>query len=161
MSAPTDILGVRVTLRANGYDPVLVAGKAPVMTEWQTRFKPSVAELRTWTSCYHSAGNTGILCKFVPGLDLDGTLLEAAEALEALVREHFEEHGHILVRIGKPPKRLIPLRTDEPFEKLSRIFTAPDGSVQRLEILSDGHNSSVPESIPIPNAPTPGTAAIS
>ena len=108
------------------------------MTEWQTRFKPSVAELRTWTSCYQSAGNTGVLCKFVPGLDLDVTLLEAAEALEALVREHFEEHGHVLVRIGKPPKRLIPLRTDEPFEKLSRIFTAPDGSVQRLEILSDG-----------------------
>lgn len=138
MSAPPDILGVRVTLSKNGYDPVVVAGKAPVMAEWQTRFKPTADELRIWTKSYQSAGNTGVLCKFVPGLDLDVTLLEAAEALETLARERFEERGHVLVRIGKPPKRLIPLRTDEPFSKLFRIFTARDGSVHRIELLGDG-----------------------
>jgi hypothetical protein len=55
-----------------------------------------------------------------------------------LAREFFEEHGDIHVRFGLPPKRLIPLRTDEPFTKQLRMFTAPDGSEQKIEILGDG-----------------------
>jgi putative DNA primase/helicase len=40
--------------------------------------------------------------------------------------------------VGLPPKRLIPLRTDEPFTKLERIFTAPNGHKQKIEVLGDG-----------------------
>src|SRR5262249_52358743 len=36
------------------------------------------------------------------------------------------------------PKRLIPLRTDEPFTKMSRAFIAPNGAEQKIEILGDG-----------------------
>jgi Primase C terminal 2 (PriCT-2) len=42
------------------------------------------------------------------------------------------------VRFGKPPKRLIPVRTDEPFTKLSRVFISPNGAEQKIEILCDG-----------------------
>src|SRR5262249_32639650 len=61
-----------------------------------------------------------------------------AVAVEMLAREFFEESGDIHVRFGMPPKRLIPFRTDEPFTKLVRAFTAPDGSAQKLEFLGDG-----------------------
>jgi hypothetical protein len=63
---------------------------------------------------------------------------EAAAAVEALAREFFEEHGYILVRFGKPPKRAILLRTDEPFKKNVRKFAMPDGSEQRVEIMANG-----------------------
>ena len=43
-----------------------------------------------------------------------------------------------MVRIGLPPKRAVLLRTDEPFEKLSRAYTAPDGSQHKIEILCAG-----------------------
>src|SRR5262249_47537991 len=55
-------------------------------------------------------------------------------------RERFEERGDIHVRFGKPPKRLIPLRTDEPFTKLSRVFKAPDESEHKIEVLGDGQH---------------------
>ena len=63
---------------------------------------------------------------------------DAAAAVEALAREHFEERGRILVRFGRAPKRAILLRTDEPFKKIARKFTAPDGSEQQIEILANG-----------------------
>src|SRR5262249_5908987 len=62
----------------------------------------------------------------------------AATAVEMLAREYFEERGDIHVRFGKPPKRLIMLRTDEPFDKLYYVFKAPDGSEHKIEILGDG-----------------------
>jgi primase-like protein len=37
-----------------------------------------------------------------------------------------------------PPKRLILFKTAEPFKKLSRVFIAPDGSKQALEVHCDG-----------------------
>jgi hypothetical protein len=46
--------------------------------------------------------------------------------------------ANIHVRFGKPPRRLIPLRTDEPFPKLVRMLTAPDGSKHKIEVLGDG-----------------------
>jgi hypothetical protein len=63
---------------------------------------------------------------------------DAAAAVEALAREWFGEHGDILVRFGKAPKRAVLLRTDEPFKKIVGLFTAPDGSEQKIEILADG-----------------------
>jgi hypothetical protein len=63
---------------------------------------------------------------------------EAAAAIEALAREHFEERGYILVRFGKAPKRAILLRTDEPFKKIVRKFAVPNGTEQKIEIMGNG-----------------------
>src|SRR5262249_50153874 len=95
-------------------------------------------EIVLWDSMWQYARNTGVIAKRTPGLDIDIKIEDAAEAVEALAREHFEERGLVLVRFGQPPKRLIPLRTDEPFGKLARLFKAPDGSEQKIEILCDG-----------------------
>lgn len=75
----------------------------------------------------------------MPTFDIDVLNPEASEAVEVLVRERFEERGHILVRIGLAPKRAIPFRTDKPFDKIEVNFIAPDGSAgQKFELLSDG-----------------------
>jgi hypothetical protein len=139
MSA-ADVLTVRLQLRKNGFDPIPVEGKVPAGKAWQTKFDTTTDEIRLWSKpgFWYLADNTGVLAKRTPGLDIDIVIPEAADAIEALAREFFEEHGDIHVRYGKPPKRLIPLRTDEPFEKLSRSFTAPDGTEQKIEFLGDG-----------------------
>ena len=62
-----------------------------------------------WRDCPPDARRT-------PGFDIDILDPDAAVAIESLVREHCGEHGVILVPIGLAPKRLIPLRTDEPFK---------------------------------------------
>jgi hypothetical protein len=59
----------------------------------------------------------------------------AAELIEQTIRECA---GEILVRVGQFPKRAIPLRTDNPFRKIVRRFTAQDGSAHKIEVLGDG-----------------------
>jgi hypothetical protein len=136
----TDILALRLKLLENGLDPVIVSGKVPVMNGWP--LLPLTAEsLREWTYQYPSAINTGTRAKNTPALDIDIMHQEAAEAVEALARQHFAGRGAIHVRIGLPPKRLIPLRTDAPFRKLTRAFVTPvgaDGKPPKIEILGDG-----------------------
>jgi Bifunctional DNA primase/polymerase, N-terminal len=134
-NAPTTI---RLQLRANGFSSIPVNGKRPSMPGWQEKFVVTADEIALWEKLYSYDTNTGVLAKRCPGLDIDITHPEAAAAIELLAREHFEEHGNILARTGLPPKRLIPLRTDEPFAKLLRVFTAPNGSTHRIEILGDG-----------------------
>jgi len=76
----------------------------------------------------------------MPVLDIDILNEEAARALEDHVREHYEERGYILVRIGKPPKRAIPFRAAiGPFKTFKVSVIAPDGSEgQKIELLADG-----------------------
>ena len=139
MRDPGDTLAtLRLRLLATGYHPLPCEGKAPPLKGWQTKFDVNEAEIRLWERTWHLAGNTGLLTKFLPTADLDITDPAAADAVEMLAREHFEERGHFMVRTGAAPKRCIPLRTDEPFGKLVRVFTAPNGSEHKIEILADG-----------------------
>jgi hypothetical protein len=135
---------LRKQLLAAGYTPLPCRGKRPPMNEWQ--FVVATRELiDTWERhpLYADATNTGVLCDTSPAIDIDIMQPDAAAAVEALVRERFEEHGRILVRFGQAPKRTILLRTNEPFKKMSAWFTAPDGSEQHIEILADGEQSVV------------------
>src|SRR5262245_2914494 len=134
-----DITELRLQLRRNGFPSIPVeADKGPRMRGWQLKFDVSEEEIRRWEKTYPRARNTGVIAKFTPGLDIDITIEAAAKAVEALAREYFGQHGDIYVRFGNPPKRLIPLRTDEPFPKLQRRCLAPDGSKQAIEIPSNG-----------------------
>ena len=71
-----------------------------------------------WAKTWPDAINTGVLTGAVPTFDADILNEDAAVAIEEMVRERFEEPGHVLVRIGRPPKRAFPFRTDEPFSKI-------------------------------------------
>jgi len=133
------ITALRLRLRHNGFHLLPLEGKVPYIKGWQEKFLiTNDNEIRLWPRIYHLASNTGVLAKYTPGLDIDILIEAAAEAVEMLTREHFEERGDIHVRIGKPPKRLIILRTDEPFDKLHYVFKAPDGSEHKIEILGNG-----------------------
>jgi hypothetical protein len=139
MTIPKETTMLRLQVRKNGFHGLPLEGKAPHIEKWQEKFLiTNDVEIRLWPRIYHLAHNTGVLAKFAPGLDIDILIEAAAKAAEMLAREHFEERGDIHVRIGLPPKRLIMLRTDEPFEKLFYTFKAPDGSEHKIEILGEG-----------------------
>src|SRR5262249_12095235 len=106
-------------------------------------------DILDWAWEYPRATSTGIDAKFAPAININIWSEPAAKAVEDLAREFFGEHGNIYVRFGFPPKcdgikaalahrRLILLRTDEPFKKLYRAFIAPDDNEYTLEILGDG-----------------------
>jgi hypothetical protein len=146
-----DVTALRCKLRAAGYSPIPLYGKEPpiygkkkknnahgALAGWQNLFDSSTEQIAMWATTWPDAGNTGILTKFCPAIDIDILEQDAAEAVEELARDRFGEAGHFLVRIGLPPKRAIVLRTDEPFEKITTTFIAPGGSEQRIEIMADG-----------------------
>ena len=92
-----------------------------------------------WALTWPDACNTGVLTQLMPTLDIDILNEEAVCTIEAYVRERYEEHGYILPRIGKPPKRAIPFRTEEPFTKIVVNIVAPNGATgEKIEFLADG-----------------------
>jgi hypothetical protein len=134
-----NLITLRHRLRIAGYSPIPCEGKKPKMDEWQKQLNVTPEEIKQWSGLFPYATNTGVLTRLVPTIDIDILNPEAAKAVELLVRERHEEHGSILTRFGKPPKRAIPFRTDEPFKKIKVDLTAPDGSEgQKIELLADG-----------------------
>jgi RecA-family ATPase len=130
---------LRLQLRAAGFAPLPLNGKAPSSVNgWQSKLTVTTDEIRLWEKLYPYDTNTGALTKLVPAIDIDINNPNAAEAVEALAREHFEEHGHILVRIGRAPRRAVLLRTDEPFTKLKLDLVTPHDATEKIEILADG-----------------------
>jgi hypothetical protein len=128
----------RLAMLANGYEPIPLREKVPVAVEWPT-MRVDEATVRSWTSTYHDARNTGVRTRTTPVIDVDIKDAAAAEAIEALVRERFSNGaGKLLRRIGQPPKRAFLFRADAPFPKLMQDFVAPDGTKHRIEILCDG-----------------------
>ena len=74
-----------------------------------------------------------------PCLDIDIEDPDAAEAIEDVVRERFEEHGAICVRFGRWPRRAIFFKAATPFKHAERKFIAPNGDTkQKVEMLADG-----------------------
>jgi putative DNA primase/helicase len=130
---------LRKRLRADGYMPIPVIGKQPPLERWQTKTETNDAEIELWGKLYSNAASTGLLTRMMPTLDIDIKAPAAAQAVEALVRERFEETGKILVRFGNAPKRAIPFKTGAPFKKITANLTAPNGDIeQKLELLADG-----------------------
>lgn len=129
---------LRQLLRRTGYSPIPVEGKRPAPKAWEQKIDCSPDEITLWGSLYLYANNTGILTRLTPTLDIDILNPDAAEAVETLARERFEERGFILVRTGEAPKRAILLRTDAPFSKVTGDLIAPDGSQQKIELLCNG-----------------------
>jgi len=137
---------VRLQLHRSGYHPLPLNGKNPEINgkDWQKkRLETNPDEIRLWETMYQYAVNTGVLTKFTPCLDIDILDEEAAEEIEALVRERYEDGGHVLTRIGLPPKRAIIFRTDEPFKKINVPLIAvnetdPERREQKIEFLADG-----------------------
>ena len=134
MLSPTDI---RLALRRNGFCPLPLVGKVPVIKGWQNLRDVDDDVIEQWPRFHPNAENTGIRCEGVPVLDVDIMQMSAASMLETIVRERYQPLGQFLVRVGRPPKRCFLFRCDEPFAKITCKLIAPDGSTQRLEFLGD------------------------
>jgi hypothetical protein len=143
-----DVTALRLQLVRGGYTPLPLFGKTPPvfgknnrrkgLSDWEKLDGVTPEQIEMWARTWPDAGNTGVLTRLVPTLDLDILNEEAVRAIEAYVRERYEERGHILPRTGKPPKRAIPFRTEEPFTKIVVNIIAPNGSAEKIEFLGDG-----------------------
>src|SRR6266850_5235063 len=134
-----DIIALRLALRRTGFAPIPLFGKEPPaygknnkrkgLSGWQRLQEVTPEEIEMWGKMWPDACNTGVLTRLTPTLDLDILNEPAVRTIEEHVREHYEEQGPILVRIGKPPKRAILFRTIEPFSKILANVVAPNGAV--------------------------------
>jgi hypothetical protein len=129
---------LRLRLRRAGYSPLPALGKAVHLDGWPNKIEVTDFEIRNWEKIWPTCTNTGALTRLMPAFDIDIIHQPAAEAVEALVRERFDERGYILVRTGKPPKRAILFRTGRPFPKIAVKIVPAAGVAQRLEFLCDG-----------------------
>src|SRR5262249_14252340 len=117
-----DATACRLALIHNGHTCLPLYGKEPPqygknnarrgLAGWQLVSNVTSSQIHMWARVWPDATNTGILTAPTPALDLDLLNELAAIDAEELVRERFGEHGRVLVRIGKPPKRAIPFRTE-------------------------------------------------
>ena len=136
----------RLAMRANGYSPLPLNGKAPKINSWQTRSDSTEHEIRAWPRSRPAETNTGMLTRNTPVFDIDVlSSAEVADAVADLIAEELRDRGAIMVRFGRKPKRAIVCRTVEPFKKikveLDSFFTDPEtGEIKHdaIEILGDG-----------------------
>ena len=128
------VTAYRKQLLASGYSPVPVNGKRINLSDWQNiRATPVIIDMWAITRADHL--NTGVLCRDTPFIDIDVTVEEVAEEIEALLDGEIENSA---VRIGLPPKRAIPFRTDVSFKKIATQFRDANGLVHKVEVLGDG-----------------------
>src|SRR6516165_3797007 len=144
-----DATACRLALNHHGFTALPLYGKEPPqfgkhnarrgLAGWQLLSNVTSSQVHMWARVWPDAVNTGILTAPTPALDLDLLNELAAIDVEDLVRKRFEEHGRILVRIGKAPKRAILFRNVEPFTKLSVALTRPgfESLGEKLEFLCD------------------------
>ena len=129
----------RLLLLDAGFSPIPAKGKATYLKGWAAIAEVTKEQIALWAEDHADHANDGLLTKHVPGFDVDIMNQAAAEAVEVLVRERFAGCGQILIRIGLAPKRLIPFRTDAPFDKITANLVAPDGKTgQKIEFLANG-----------------------
>jgi AAA domain-containing protein/bifunctional DNA primase/polymerase-like protein len=144
---------LRLRLVRAGYVPLPLYGKAPPtfgknnrrkgLADWQKLDGVTREQIEMWGKTWPDAVNTGVLTRLMPTLDIDILNEEAARTVEDYVRKRFEDRGRILPRIGKPPKRAIPFKTDTPFAKIVANVVAPNGSAEKIEFLGDGQQVAV------------------
>ena len=128
------VTAYRKQLLASGYSPLPVNGKRVDLDDWPN-IRATNAIIDTWAITRADHLNTGVLCRDTPFIDIDVTVEEVAEAIEALLDSEIESSA---VRIGLPPKRAIPFRTDAPFKKIATQFKDPNGQEHKVEVLGDG-----------------------
>jgi hypothetical protein len=136
MTSIAEASALRLKLVRLGYTPLPLFAKVPAMKKWQEVANVSREMIAMWAKTWPTARNTGILTKHTPGLDLDIYNQPAAIACEDCVRERCEERGPIMVRIGRPPKRLIVFRTLDAFPKITANFVGERG--EKVELLAAG-----------------------
>jgi hypothetical protein len=129
------VTAYRKALLRAGFLPVPCIGKMVHLPDWTNIRELTDEIIETWAVTRPDHLNTGILTRSTPTIDIDVLDEQVAEEIEALFGNALESSA---VRIGMPPKRAIPFRTDKPFKKITARFRAPSGQVHKVEVLGDG-----------------------
>jgi hypothetical protein len=133
----------RRALLQNGYEPIPLVGKRPVLDAWQNS-RPTAEDIVTWQQTYPNATNTGVLTRLAPAVDDDVLDQEVADIIHTWVRELIPPGCPELLRFGRAPKRAILFRCDAPFPKVSTgKWVDQKGLEHQLEILCDGQQIAV------------------
>ena len=110
-------------LRKVGYDviPVKAGAKAPAIPSWQHGL--TLEETLKCAANGHADNNVGLLASRYPGVDLDVTNQECADAVAANAQAVL---GPAPVRFGGvSPKRLLMYTTTKPFAKVKVFLSGP------------------------------------
>src|SRR5258708_25085801 len=128
----------RLALLNNGYEPVLLNGKIPLLKQWST-FSATAEDIAAWEISYPGAINTGILTRHVPAVDIDVLDQEAGDIVHAWVWELIPSGTPELIRVGQSPRRAIIFRCDKPVAKVTTGKRADSpGTKQQVEALCRG-----------------------
>jgi hypothetical protein len=130
----------RIALVKLGHEPipVLSGRKRPALPGWEST-PINLDMVSTWADDRPGELSTGIRTSKTPGFDIDVKDQDIGDQIEqALLHLLPRNSGTILKRIGLAPKRLIPFRCETPFKKIAATFKASDGTVHKVEVLSDG-----------------------
>jgi putative DNA primase/helicase len=123
-----------------GYEPVPIrpGGKAPMIDGWQDGAPPEryLPHFVDW--------GTGVLTRHTPAIDLDIRDRGIVKLLIRLAEDMFD--GPSPIRVGQPPKALLPFYADTRFDKIvSRWFCLPGEDLttagfkaHRIEVLGQG-----------------------
>jgi len=128
----------RLALLKNGYNPTPLAGKRPVLEQWQS-LSATVEGIAGWEMSHPNATNTGVLTKSNPAVDIDILDREVGDVIHNWVKELVPPGCPELVRIGLAPKRAILFRCDVPFPKTATgKWLDSQKTEHQVEILCDG-----------------------
>jgi hypothetical protein len=131
------VTDIRLQMHKCGYHPLPLDGKVCWLRGWQQKTGTRAEEIQSWAVVRPDWSNTGALTRWMPTIDLDILNPEAAYIAEDIVRRRYEGRGHILVRIGRAPKRAIPFKlSGAPFKKIEVKFIGP--AKEKIEFLGDG-----------------------
>ena len=128
----------RQALLKNGYEPIPLNGKIPVLEAWQ-HSRPAPEDIVAWETSLPNATDTEILTHHTPAVDNDVLDQEVADIIHDMVKELIPPDCPELLRYGQFPKRAILFRCNTPFSKVSTgKWIAENGVEHQLEVLCDG-----------------------
>lgn len=133
--APQNYASLGPKLRLQGFEPIPVAGKRPVIKKWED-LDLSQDRINYWASNGKGDLNVGLRTSALAPIDVDIYDAEVSARVVAAARARF---GDAPERVGMPPKALLLYAAIEPGTKItSPIWVSPDGREHRVEVLGIG-----------------------
>ncbi|WP_341649801.1 PriCT-2 domain-containing protein [Thauera humireducens] len=133
--APQNFATLGPQLRLQGFEPIPVAGKRPVINKWED-LDLSQDRINYWASNGKGDLNVGLRTSALAPIDVDIYDAEVSARVVAAARARF---GDAPERVGMPPKALLLYAAIEPGTKItSPIWVSPDGREHRVEVLGIG-----------------------
>lgn len=133
--APQNFASLGPKLLAQGFEPIPVAGKRPVIKKWED-LDLSQDRINYWASNGKGDLNVGLRTSALAPIDVDIYDAEVSARVVAAARARF---GDAPERVGMPPKALLLYAAIEPGTKItSPIWVSPDGREHRVEVLGIG-----------------------